>query len=214
VTLLSPVEDYNSSQSSVTIKWEANDLYWNYTACWVYVDSNSTAKFFNSSVPVPTIQLETILKGLSEGSHLINISTLDSNANYNKFLFSLFVDLTNPTMNIITPVANSTVNNQFSLAWSASDGESGYHYAEIYVDGNYLKRVDGSLKTTSISGLSAGQHTINVTVYDYSGRSSSQIIQISVLGPKPGIPGFNIAILTMSFAATAILLIYFKKNKI
>ena len=106
------------------------------------------------------------------------------------------------------------VNNQFSLSWSASDGESGYHYAEIYVDGNYLKRVDGSLKTTSISGLSAGQHAINVTVYDYSGRSSSQSVQVSVLGPNPGIPGFNIAILTMSFAVAVIVLIYFKKSKI
>jgi len=208
INLLTPVNHYNSSSNSVFIAYEAIDLYNTFMFSSVYdvtmgvwIDGGSPNKNATATSLIP-------------GTHIINITCSDSLANPSVLQFSIFVDLTDPFINITSPLFNETVENSFTITWQALDGESGIEYTEIYNDGTLIKTVNGPLQSTVISGLSGGSHNINVTTYDWSGRSASQAILLNILAPQNNIPGFPISVFLIGLSLISILYIGYKKQKL
>ncbi|MBD3197735.1 MAG: hypothetical protein GF317_21970 [Candidatus Lokiarchaeota archaeon] len=196
INLLTPMNNYNSSSNSVFISYDAIDLYNAYVFSSIY--DVTTGLWIDGGSPNKNATATSLI----QGQHIINITCSDNLVNPSIFQFSIFVDLTDPFLNITNPLFNATVDNTFKLTWQALDGESGIRYTEIYSDGNLVKTVNGPLQNTTISGLSGGTHTINVTTYDWSGRSMSQTILLNVGAPPPSnnIPGFFIEVLLVNIA--------------
>lgn len=208
INLINPVNNYNSSTNSTFIVWDAVDLYNNYQASVVY------------DVTIPPgillyggINKNFTVNNLTAGMNYINISCSDIMGNWETLQFSIYVDLINPFLNITSPLTNETVENTFSITWQAFDGESGIEYTEIYSDGSLIKTVYGPFQNTTISGLDEGTHNINVTTYDWSGRSSSQTVLVKVLGAKNNIPAYSIELLLISSLIGSIAYITYKKRK-
>jgi len=205
ITLLNPANYYNSSINSTKIFWDAIDEYnpmnpfciYNQTGQIIY---SGTAKNYS-------------LTNMSAGMNSFNITCRDILLNFGNLQIFIYVDLIDPFLNITSPLFNDTVDNSFIITWQALDGESGIEYTEIFSDGNLVKTVNGPLQSTTISGLSGGSHNINVTTYDWSGRSASQTILLNILAPQNNIPGFPISVFLIGFALISIVYIGFKKQK-
>ncbi|MFX1492409.1 MAG: hypothetical protein ACFFBU_09125, partial [Promethearchaeota archaeon] len=182
-TILMPSANFNSSSNTVTVFWSANDAGIGYMGSAVWLDATTNVY----SGP----NLNTTLTGLTQGAHLINITTTDLLMYTQSAWITIHVDLIDPSCTIISHSDGATVSGSFLLSWTATDIGSGYHFAEVYVDNSLATTVLGPTKNATISGLTDGTHTLNVTVYDWSGRTTSD--QISVTSqPVPPIPGFPI----------------------
>ncbi|MFX1540301.1 MAG: Ig-like domain-containing protein, partial [Promethearchaeota archaeon] len=178
-----PSANFNSSSNTVTVFWSANDAGIGYMGSAVWLDATTNVY----SGP----NLNTTLTGLTQGAHLINITTTDLLMYTQSAWITIHVDLIDPSCTIISHSDGATVSGSFLLSWTATDIGSGYHYAEVYIDNSLATTVLGPTKNATISGLTDGTHTLNVTVYDWSGRTTSD--QISVTSQSvPPIPGFPI----------------------
>ncbi len=183
-SIIAPPSNYNSSSSTVNLIWSASDIGIGYTNSSVWLDS--TTNLYSGP------NLSYIATGLTQGAHIINVTTMDYLMNAKSAWITIHVDLTNPICNIISHSNGDIVASNIILSWSANDGETGYRYAEVSMDGILTSTIQGPATSTSLLGLSLGNHTISVTVYDWSGRSDSDQIIVNVQGliPPPGIPGF------------------------
>ncbi|MBD3214588.1 MAG: hypothetical protein GF311_18400 [Candidatus Lokiarchaeota archaeon] len=209
ITLLSPTINYYSPSSSVFISWDAVDEFNSYFLSNVY--DCSTCQNIYGFGPNKNVTASS----LSAGPHNINITCSDNvlTGNFETLEIMIYVDLINPTVNITNPLVNQTVENTFTIAWQALDGESGIDHTEIYSGTTLIKTIDGTINSSTISGLTAGTHTINVTTYDKSGRSASQTISINVKPGENNIPGFPLGILIIGSSLISIAYIISKKQK-
>jgi hypothetical protein len=190
----SPFAQYNSSTNVVLVIWAGLDFASGYASSQVWLDTASNIVYIGP-------QQNCTLASLAEGLHIINVTTWDSLGNLGSSQITIRVDLTNPTGNIVSPANGAATASSFVLAWSASDGQSGYYRAEVRVDGVLRTTVNAPATSTTLSGLALGVHTVNVTIYDWAGRSTSDQISIQVnTTALPPIPGFPWEGLIVGFA--------------
>jgi hypothetical protein len=105
--------------------------------------------------------------------------------------YQVNIDATNPSITIILPNNGAIVSPTFILNWSVVETGSGYSSAHIYLNGSLSTIVNAPLTNTTLSNLTSGSYTINVTVFDVSGLTGSHQITVIVLPSlPPGIPGF------------------------
>lgn len=206
-TILSPGANFNSSSNTVTIFWSAIDTGIGYMGSAVWLDTTTNVY----SGP----NLNTTLTSLTQGAHLINVTTTDFLMNAQSAWITIHVDLTDPSCTIISHSDGATVSGSFLLSWTATDIGSGYHYTEVYVDNVLATTVQGPMRNATISGLTDGTHTLNVTVYDWSGRTASD--QISVISqsapPIPPIPGFPIEAIIVGAVIALGFGIYYRRRQ-
>ena len=127
---------------------------------------------------------------------------------------TVYVDLTDPICVIGSPANGTTVSAAFTLNWSVTDTGTGYHYAEILVDGILVQTVNFPTTQVLLTGLVTGDRNVTVTVYDWAGRSHSDQILVTVQATGPGIPGFPFeAIAIGAILALGIGLVSRKKKK-
>jgi hypothetical protein len=189
LSLTSPVPYYNSSINSISLIWSATDSLSGYGGTAIWLDSPS------NNVYSGTLQ-NTIISSLTEGIHVINITVLDYVMNINSLQFLVHIDLTNPMLNLLSPLNQSNTKSVVQFNWNVMEGETGYKYTEIFIDNILKSTVNAPLMSTTISNLNPGQHTANITVYDWSGRSNSIIMTFTV--EPPAIPGYPDLFITIS----------------
>jgi len=181
-TIISPIAQDNCSSSSIAITWSATDGGSGYVLSDVWIDTASNIIYTGTA-------LTTIATNLSEGSHIINVTTYDAKGNIGSHQITILVDLTDPIVNITAPINNIIYTENINLIWTASDEQSGYHYAEIRVNDTLIETLFGPIMNTTLFEFGINMYSINVTAYDWSGRSSSDQILILRLFSQQ-IPGY------------------------
>jgi hypothetical protein len=90
----------------------------------------------------------------------------------------------------VFPADNGFDYNPVTLAWSAGEYGAAPAGYRVTVDGSQTIQVSGNVTSTTISGLSLGMHTWQVTAFTGAGDSlPSETRTVEVLAVKPGAPG-------------------------
>ena len=130
------------------------------------------------------------------------------------------VDATAPTVSIVGPTSGVVIPSSSSaVTWTAGDATSGIDRIEIRVDGGTAQTLSAGATTYALSGLSDGTHTVNVTVVDKAGHSSTRSVSfrvdtsfVSPSGPY-GILGLTSIIVLILVALIAVLLIVRRRRR-
>lgn len=203
----SPFPLYNSSTNVVGVVWAGLDFASGYASSQVWLDTASNIVYTGP-------QLNYTLTSLAEGLHIINVTTWDNVGNRGSNQITIRVDLTDPTGNILSPANGTATAASFVLVWSVSDGQSGYYRTEVRVDGVVRTTVNAPATSTMLSGLTLGAHTINVTIYDWAGRFTSDQISIQVnTSTPPPIPGFPWEGLVVGLVAAVVATLFVRRRR-
>jgi len=91
-----------------------------------------------------------------------------------------FVDLTPPTLSIISPIANSVVNSSsVTVSWIGSDDASGIEHYEVKLDAGSWTDV-GTEVSYVFTGIADGNHTVRVRAVDKAGNPAEIQVSFSV----------------------------------
>jgi len=177
VTLIYPTLDgYNPS--NLTAIWTFQDDYSSHARSIVWIDSSSNIVHNGTA-------LECVIFGLTDGSHVINITTYDEVMNRVSLESAFNIDLTSPILSITSPIDGDSIGTLVTIDWDVSDAGSGYQLSEIFLDGIRIAITFAPNSTLVVSDLSYGEHTFNIIVYDWVNNTSSEEIAVSVQQQLP-----------------------------
>lgn len=178
ITLIYPSSNGYSSNSTLTATWTFQDDYSSHSRTIVWIDT-STNIVHNGSA------LERVISGLTEGSHVINVTTYDEAMNKASLESTFNIDLTNPVLSITSPIEGDTIGTLVTIEWDVSDTGSGYQLSEIYLDGVLIGITYAPNSTLVVSDLSYGEHVFNITVYDWVNNTATAGVVVTLLQPLP-----------------------------
>lgn len=173
LSIVHPLSNGFYATGNLTAAWSSSDSHSGYNRSLVWIDSSINI-VYNGSL------FECSLTDLSEGYHILNVTSFDNLQNKATTQITFHVDLTDPNISICEPLNGTTAIDSVFLNWTVDETGSGYHYSEVYLDGVLLNRIDTPLSSYQINGLTIGSHTISVVVYDWAGRYSAQSILVIV----------------------------------
>ena len=163
VTSLSPGYFIIASEGIINITWTATDNYGVDHFEVMFGDSWETLK---------------------ENFYVINVSQLDSGVytlvlrvydivgHYTQEEIIICVDRSSPSVTILNPHYGEYINSSsVTLVWNMSD-DTCIDYIDIYLDGLLVERIYNSASSYTLQGLSNGQHTVAVKVYDIVGNEA------------------------------------------
>ncbi len=206
LSISSPLTNGNYTSTSLTATWTSIDQYTDYNRTVVWLDDSSHIVSNGSS-------FECTLTDLSEGHHVLNLTSYDSLGNGASEQIMFYVDLTDPTLTILEPLDQATISGTVFLNWTASDSGSGYHYSEVYLDDVLLGRIDSPTSSYSITDLASGSYSIDVKSYDWAGRSSVQSITITITSQSS--PNTIVSQLSVvALVGLVIIIIIWKRRKV
>ncbi|MFP4196024.1 MAG: Ig-like domain-containing protein [Methanomassiliicoccales archaeon] len=167
VSIGSPTGPVNSSR--VTVEWSGGDSGSGLDRYRVSVDGQAPMGVgLNTSIDLD----------LAEGEHNITVSALDGAGNQAQDSASLPVDLTSPSIEILSPQSllnTSTVES----SWSSSDSGSGLSGHWIGLDGG--EWIDLGLMTEhSFDSVADGEHEIRVRAVDQAGNQITGKVNFTV----------------------------------
>jgi len=106
---------------------------------------------------------------LEEGINTINLTMINEFGRSISREIIVYYDIVQPTVELTRPSdGDQYALDEVSVAWRAYDALSGVNYSMISIDGGEWIRVDGT--RYNIVGLSDGEHTVQVMVYDRAGN--------------------------------------------
>ena len=154
-------------------------------------------------------RFNTILKGLSDGSHNITVYATDAFGNTGvSDTVSFAIDTVPPTMSNLTIQNETYTSNELELNFSVNEAASWMAYS---LDNQANVTILGN---TTITGLLNGQHNITVYANDTAGNfGASETAYFSVEVPEP-FPKMLIVASSVSVATASLgLLFYFKRPR-
>jgi parallel beta-helix repeat protein len=177
-----------SSESDVIVFADASGQVVEWTASDLHPD---TLEFLIDDVVVDTGTWETgiiqeSLDGLSVGDHIAQIIVYDVDGNSATDIIVVRVvdDDTPPTINSPADLTYTEGFTQNFIVWSGSD-EYPDSYRVVFNGSTYETGAwTGAAITVNVDGLSAGNHTFTVTVYDGAGLSASDSVTVIVVPPE------------------------------
>jgi len=129
---------------------------------------------------------------LSEGSHTVTASVMDSHGNSASSSITVNVVNDSPTVSITSPADGSEFNSGASISFTgtASDTEDGDLTASL----SWTSDIDGSIESggSFSKTLSDGTHTITADVTDSAGASGSSSVTVTV-GTPPENPTVSVS---------------------
>jgi len=147
----------------------------------VTAQANVTASGFSFTPTIP----------LSEGSHTVSVVILDLATNLASASSIFTIDVTPPTITGLTPSDGAIVTTATPLiSADFSDNLSGINLSSVQILVDGVDRTVGANITPSgftlqVAALSAGPHTVSVSVSDIAGNSASDSSTFDVsLGPQ------------------------------
>ncbi len=123
---------------------------------------------------------------VSEGNNLLEVVAYNStDMEIERAKLRFLVDTTPPTVNIISPLNDSTfaVDETIRVKWIVT--EINEYSSRVYLDGNLLAETGGNSYNISIPEVlvKTGKHTLNITVTDVAGNTGYDIVYFSVSKP-------------------------------
>lgn len=180
VDVVPPDIDVYSPENNTYHNTSFISLYWTYSDN-IEVD-HIEIKIDSGSWQNIGIRSDYDLYGLSEGRHDIYVKAVDIAGNENIYHLVVFIDLTRPSIEIISPSNNTYINDTtLVLEWNAYDDN--LDYLEVFLNGT---KIAGPITTNSYTlyNLDDGYYFIEVRAVDKAGnRNSSMIIIIVDMEP-------------------------------
>jgi hypothetical protein len=174
VSITSPAAGSTVVPSSFVLTWTATDATSQLDHIEVRVDGGSP-----ESLVAGTTSLA--LSGLSEGAHTLTVTAVDEAGNAATASVIVTVDTTDPVVSITAPAAGSTVtSSSLTFTWTATDAISQVDRIEIRVDGGTPQTLPAGTTSLALSGLSDGEHTVTIIVFDPAGNSASESVTFRV----------------------------------
>ena len=203
ISITSPSSGTYFKETSVAITWSASDDQ-QLVSIIIYVDGSP------EYVLDPSVTSQTLT--LSEGTHTIKVEAVDWVGKTSYDEIQVKVDLTAPTVTIISPEDGATVTaGNVEIQFNITDNFE-VDKIIIYVDGTNVSELPGTANSTVIS-LSAGDHVIVVKAIDKAGNEGTATI--SVTAKAAGMPpeliygGIGVAVVIV---AVLVYFFYFKKK--
>jgi len=123
VTLFSPVDNYNTSSTTVPIEYNVTDNLDDNLECYLYVDGQLNNTNLSTSENVQTIT--NALIGSNQTGYAYNISCVDSAGNTHTSITKYFtVDQELPSITITRPVLDEIVGRNVSISSTITDAFS------------------------------------------------------------------------------------------
>ncbi|NIQ06795.1 MAG: hypothetical protein GWO20_14015 [Candidatus Korarchaeota archaeon] len=208
VSIDSPQDDAILNASSVTVTWSGSDPTPS-SGIQTYsyqLDGNTWMNITATS---------HMFSDLTEGDHTVRIKVYDWARNEDVISVSFVVDTEDPTISIISPEDDATIEKDtVTVEWTGSDEGSGIDYYEVRLDSNSWETVDGT--SYEFTDVSDGGHTVEVRAVDTSGKTSMASVSFTVNTSPIGGPGLleEFAIVGAFVAIVAIVVaLYFLKWK-
>ena len=170
VTLNFPGINYLTNESSITFNYTPEDAI-GITSCTLFVDGVQNETDIDIERNEPNY---FTYSGLEEGVHNWTVECTDADSNvYAPSPINFTRDISPPLINLLSPEDGSGVyygGGSVTFTWRAIDSFYQFFYCDLYVDANLEadnKFVqNNSISTESVSGLSQGEHSWNVTCWD------------------------------------------------
>lgn len=183
ISITSPSQGAVVIAPSVTVEWEASDADSGIDRFEVSVDEGEPQVLPAAarSHPVP---------GLSDGLHEVTVTAVDVAGNVQLASVSFVVDTLAPTLQLTAPAAGLAIKSTTVLVtWTATDAGTGISRYEIVLDGGDPRTLPSSDTSDSLTDLSEGPHTVEVTAFDGAGRSTtaSREFLVDVTAPEVSI---------------------------
>lgn len=167
--ILSPEDGSYNSTGNVTVTWVAEDATAGIDRSEVSVDGGDWTTANGTSYA---------LSELDEGSHTVQVRAYDLAGNFNESSVSFTVDITAPSLEIISPDNGSyNSNSSVTVVWTGSDGLSVISGYEVSLDGATWVEAAGTQHTFE---LTDGVHTIHVRAHDLAGNSVGSNVTLTV----------------------------------
>ncbi|MGV8162915.1 MAG: CARDB domain-containing protein [Candidatus Nanoarchaeia archaeon] len=191
VTLNYPVTNFNTNNASVNFNCSATDtstlknmsLYGNFSGIFAFNGSDTLSGSSDSS---------SFLRTLAEGTYLWNCLAYDTDNNFDwgDANRTLTVDLTAPTINLTTPVANQSFSGaSISFNMTAYDNLDSVLNCNLTVDSVVTEQFTANSGQAIVvqENLNQGTHYWNVTCIDDAGNynvSETRHFTISDISPS------------------------------
>jgi hypothetical protein len=176
---ISPSDVYIGTDS-IPLSWNVFDTFSGYSRAEVWLDNETNLVYNGSSLSVQ-------LRGLSEGWHAVNVTAYDRAMNKRSTSHSYFIDLTDPVLTIISPLNTTLHDQRVHLEWSVNDTGSGYRFCVVSLNNVSIETVYSPNTTATIEDLRWGTYAIELTAYDWAGRTDSVVLQILL---RPSYPEY------------------------
>src|SRR5947208_5150291 len=212
-SLTAPASGHVFGTGSVQLTWTASDATSGIDHFEVRLDGGTP-------VTVAAGTAAYTFTGVSDGTHTLALKAFDRAGNNVLVSMAVSVDATAPTVSIVGPASGAVIPSSAStVTWTAGDAASGIDHAEIRPAGGSAQTLSSGATSYTLNGLSDGTHTVNVTVVDKAGHSSSNSVSfrvdtsfVSPSGPY-GIVGLTSIIVLVVVALLAALLIIRRRRR-
>src|SRR5205823_1696476 len=121
------------------------------------------------------------LSSVSDGLHTIRVTVIDAAGNTASAEVSVTIDTALPALTITTPESGRVIPSaDTTISFTSGDVGSGVDRIEIVVDSGSAARLGATDTSYPLTGLSPGDHRVDVTVYDRAGNSRTVTVTFRV----------------------------------
>ncbi|NYT11262.1 MAG: hypothetical protein GKC03_01765 [Methanomassiliicoccales archaeon] len=170
VDILHPAEGEIVSNSDIEIAWSGVETVYGIDHYEIRVDDGAWVNVGLND----TYQIED----LSEGVHEILVMIVDGIGDNASSSITITVDVSSPSVEIISPSSGITRDTTLLVQWLGSDAISGVDYFQFRIDQGPWQATTGT--STTIGSLQDGEHIFEVVIFDLVGHSSSDSLSVTV----------------------------------
>ena len=181
VTIINPLRFSNHSTSTLVLSWMYQDDFSGYSHTEFTLDGDTQ---FSTS------ELSYTLENLSDGIHILNLTLFDRAGNSIFEVIEFRIDLTNPVITSLTINEHQSIWPDLNAVWSVFD-ISDYRCAEVSLDGELIAVVFNPECSLLIENSEFGEHIVNVTIFDWTNRTDSFVLSITI--PNPAVQYMQLA---------------------
>ncbi|RLG42197.1 MAG: hypothetical protein DRN78_03405, partial [Thermoproteota archaeon] len=177
ITLHEPADESYYNSSTVTVKWNASDSESGIDYYEIKIDAGSWIDVGSTT--------QYNITGLAEGVHTVYVRAYDKAGNFNEISAIFYVDLSDPSVLIISPNSGVYVNDSTPLIkWTMDDN---FGIGEVMIDyGSGWVNI-GIVNQYELPEVADGSLTVYVMVIDYSGRKAVDSVTFYVDATAPDI---------------------------
>ncbi|MHA1785676.1 MAG: M6 family metalloprotease domain-containing protein [Candidatus Helarchaeota archaeon] len=100
ISIITPSDGYNSENTELIVEWTSSDAQTGIDYYWLVLDSNPQIVLYNTSY---------VLRGLSQGSHTVQIVAYDKSGRSNSDSITITIDYSNPSTAQVTSISNNDI---------------------------------------------------------------------------------------------------------
>ncbi|MCY3410549.1 MAG: SBBP repeat-containing protein [Candidatus Heimdallarchaeota archaeon] len=168
---------------------------------YAITELTSTEVWLDGVKNTSAIESGYLWNSLSEGNHNLTIYAEDQAGNIDVESVVFIIDLTAPTVNIISPTTKAYANGSIALEYTSTG-----NYLEIYING--VKNTT-NLQSGSILDLDEASYNLTIMVMDLAGNQATSDVQflvdytspvLTILTPDAGIGNDDNISISYSFS--------------